>query len=86
MMVKIEVFGMGCRNCHHLETNVKQAVAKRGISAEVEMVTDPVKIAAAGIMMTPALAINGDVVTMGRVVGIEEILEIFDGMQPTGVR
>jgi hypothetical protein len=36
--------------------------------------------------MTPALAINGDVVTMGRVVGIEEILEIFDGMQPTGVR
>jgi small redox-active disulfide protein 2 len=86
MMVKIEVFGMGCRNCHQLETNVKQAVAKRGISAEVKMVTDPVKIAAAGIMMTPALAINGDVVTMGRVVGIEEILEIFDGMQPTGVR
>jgi len=85
-MVKIEVFGMGCRNCHQLEANVKQAVAKRGISAELEMVTDPVKIAAEGIMTTPALAINGDVVTMGRVVHIEEIHEILDGMQRTGVR
>jgi small redox-active disulfide protein 2 len=86
MMMKIQVYGMGCRNCHQLETNVKQAVAKRGITAEVEMVTDPVKIAEAGIMMTPALAINGDVVTMGRVVHIEEILEILDGMQRRGVR
>jgi small redox-active disulfide protein 2 len=77
MMMKIEVFGMGCRNCHQLETNVKQAVAKRGISAEVEMVTDPVKIAAAGIMMTPALAINGDVMTMGRVTSVQEILELL---------
>jgi small redox-active disulfide protein 2 len=77
MMMKIQVFGMGCRNCHQLEANVKQAVAKRGASAEVEMVTDPVKIAAAGIMMTPALAINGDVVTMGRVTSVQEILELL---------
>ena len=77
MMIKIEVFGMGCRKCHQLEANVKQAVAKRGISAEVEMVTDPVKIATAGIMMTPALAINGDVVTMGRVTSVQEILELL---------
>jgi small redox-active disulfide protein 2 len=76
-MIKIEVFGMGYRDCHQLEANVKQAVAKRGISAEVEMVTDPVKIATAGIMMTPALAINGDVVTMGRVTSVQEILELL---------
>lgn len=67
---------MGCRNGHQLEENGKQAVAKRGISAEVEMVTDPVKIAAAGIMMTPALAINGDGVTIGRVTSVQEILEL----------
>jgi small redox-active disulfide protein 2 len=77
MMMKIHVFGMGCRNCHQLEANVKQAVAKSGITAEVEMVTDPVKIAEAGIMMTPALAINGDVVTMGRVTSVQEILELL---------
>jgi len=77
MMMKIEVFGMGCGNCHQLEANVKQAVAKRGISADVEMVTDPVKIAAAGIMITPALAINGDVVTMGRITSVQEILELL---------
>jgi len=77
MMMKIQVFGMGCRNCHQLEANVKQAVAKSGITTEVEMVTDPVKIAEAGIMMTPALAINGDVVTMGRVTGVQEILELL---------
>jgi small redox-active disulfide protein 2 len=76
-MIKIQVFGMGCRNCHQLEANVKQAVAKRGITAEVCMVTDPVKIATAGIMMTPALAINGDVVTMGRVTSVQEILELL---------
>jgi small redox-active disulfide protein 2 len=77
MMMKIQVFGMGCRNCHQLEANVKQAVAKSSISAEVGMVTDPVKIAEAGIMMTPALAVNGDVVTMGRVTSVQEILELL---------
>jgi small redox-active disulfide protein 2 len=77
MMMKIQVFGMGCRNCHQLEANVKQAVVKSGITAEVEMVTDPVKIAEAGIMMTPALAVNGDVVTMGRVTSVQEILELL---------
>ncbi|MCJ7794572.1 MAG: thioredoxin family protein [Methanoregulaceae archaeon] len=77
MMIKIEVYGMGCRNCHQLEANVKQAIAKSSITAEVEMVTDPVKIAEAGIMMTPALAINGDVVTMGRVTSVQEILELL---------
>jgi small redox-active disulfide protein 2 len=77
MMMKIHVFGMGCRNCHQLEANVKQAVAKSSISAEVGMVTDPVKIAEAGIMMTPALAVNGDVVTMGRVTSVQEILELL---------
>jgi len=77
MMMKIQVFGMGCRNCHQLEANVKQAVAKSSISAEIGMVTDPVKIAEAGIMMTPALAVNGDVVTMGRVTSVQEILELL---------
>ena len=77
MMMKIQVFGMGCRNCNQLEANVKQAVVKSGITAEVEMVTDPVKIAEAGIMMTPALAVNGDVVTMGRVTSVQEILELL---------
>ena len=77
MMMKIQVFGMGCRNCHQLEANVKQAVVKSGITAEVEMVTDPVKIAEAGIMMTPALAINGDVVTMGTVTSVQEILKLL---------
>jgi len=77
MMMKIQVFGMGCRNCHQLEANVKQAVAKSSSSAEVGMVTDPVKIAEAGIMMTPALAVNGDVVTMGRVTSVQEILELL---------
>jgi len=58
-MKKIQVFGTGCPKCHKLEANAKEAVAKSGIEAEVVKVRDINEIAAAGVLMTPALAIDG---------------------------
>lgn len=63
--IKIEILGTGCKKCHQLETNAKEAVANLNLTAEVLHITDPVEIAMRGIMSTPAIAINGKVVGKG---------------------
>ena len=60
-MRKIQVFGMGCPKCNQLEANAKEAVKRLGIDAEVEKITDLDKISGAGVMLTPALAVDGQV-------------------------
>ena len=60
-MKKIQIFGTGCPKCNQLEANAKAAVEKLGIEAEVEKVKDLNRIAEAGVMLTPALAIDGEV-------------------------
>ena len=72
-MVKIEVLGSGCANCQRLEMLAREAVAKLGIEAEVEHVTDIKEIMARGVMTTPGLAVNGKVVSKGRVPPPEEV-------------
>jgi small redox-active disulfide protein 2 len=66
-MVKIEVLGSGCANCQRLEALAREAVAKLGVEAEVAHVTDIKEIMARGVMATPGLAVNGKVVSKGRV-------------------
>ena len=72
-MKKIQVFGTGCPKCQKLEENAKVAVKQLGIQAEVEKVKDLNKIAEAGVMMTPALAIDGKVMVSQKVASVEEI-------------
>jgi len=72
-MVKIEVFGSGCANCQRLEMLAREAVAKFGIQAEVEHVTDIKEIMARGVMATPGLAVNGKIVSKGRVPAPAEV-------------
>ena len=72
-MKKIQVFGTGCPKCRQLETNAKEAVEKLGIEAEVIKVKDINEIAAAGVMLTPALAIDGEVKIAQKVASVEEI-------------
>jgi small redox-active disulfide protein 2 len=72
-MVKIEVLGSGCANCQRLEALAREAVAKLGIEAEVEHITDVKEIMARGVMATPGLAVNGKVVSKGRVPPASEI-------------
>jgi small redox-active disulfide protein 2 len=66
-MKLIEVFGPGCANCQRVEANARQAVAQAGVDAQIVHVVDYGEIMARGIMSTPGLAIDGRVVSVGRV-------------------
>jgi small redox-active disulfide protein 2 len=66
-MRTIEVLGSGCPNCHRLAANAREAVTMAGIEAEVRHVTDPREIAGRGVMSTPGLVIDGEVVSTGRI-------------------
>ena len=72
-IVKIEILGTGCKKCQQLESNAKQAVANLKLTAEVLHITDPVEIAMRGVMSTPAMAINGKIVSKGQVISTEQI-------------
>lgn len=63
----IEVFGPGCANCKRVEANARQAVAQAGLEAEIVHVVDVRQIMARGVLSTPGLAIDGKVVSVGRV-------------------
>jgi len=60
-IMNIQIFGTGCTKCKTLAQVTEQAVAELGISAQISKVTDLRKIMAMGVMMTPALAVNGTV-------------------------
>ncbi|MDA8203882.1 MAG: thioredoxin family protein [Chloroflexi bacterium] len=66
-MKTIEVLGPGCVNCRRLEANARAAVAMAGVEAEILKVEDYRSIMAYGVMSTPALVIDGKVVSYGRI-------------------
>jgi small redox-active disulfide protein 2 len=69
----IKVLGPGCHNCHTLEKNVRAALAGLGIEAPVESVTDYGEIAGYGVLRTPGLVVDEEVVVSGRVPKPDEI-------------
>ncbi len=73
--MNIKVLGGGCRNCENLLAAVKEAVAEKGIEAEIEYITDMARIMEYGIMSTPALMIENKLVSMGRVLKAREVLK-----------
>ncbi len=76
-MTRIEVLGTGCAKCKRLFDNVQAAVKELGITAEVVKVDDIDAIATSGIMMTPGLLIDGEIVTEGRVPDVNEIKSLL---------
>jgi len=77
-MLVIEILGAGCAKCDALEQNVRKAVDELGIEAEVRHVRDLKEIMNRGVMMTPALAINGKMVSVGKMLSVEKIKEILE--------
>lgn len=77
--MKIEVLGTGCPKCQATLRNVEQALRELGIQAEIVKVTDVTEIVARGVMMTPALAINGEIKVSGHVPSVEEIKQLLRG-------
>jgi len=75
--MKIEVYGTGCANCKKLEENARKAVRELKVKAEVVKVEDIKKIIDRGIMMTPALFIDDEEITVGRVPDVAEIKKII---------
>lgn len=72
-ITSIQVLGGGCKNCEALLANTKEALSSLGINIEPEYITDFTQIAMLGIMRTPALTVNGKVVSQGKVCKPDEI-------------
>lgn len=75
--VVLTVLGPGCKRCHQLHEHALTAAATASKAVGVQYVTDPAAIAEAGIMATPALLVNGKVVSQGKVLTAEEIAGLF---------
>jgi small redox-active disulfide protein 2 len=75
--MKIEILGIGCPKCKLLTANAEAALKELGIKAEIVKVTDIDKITEYGVMMTPALAIDGKVKAAGKVLSTEDIKKII---------
>ena len=70
----IKVLGPGCPKCRQTEKIVKDAVAESGIEATVEKVTDVMEIAGYGVFGTPAVVIDGEVKSVGKIPKRDEVL------------
>ena len=71
--MKIQILGAGCPKCKQLEENAREAVASKGVDAVIEKVTDIDEIMEMGVMMTPALVIDGEVKSVGKVLTPDQI-------------
>lgn len=75
--MKIEIFGTGCAKCKRLEKQVQKAVKELKVKADVKKVEDITDIMNRGVMMTPALAIDGKIILSGKTSNIDEIKEMI---------
>jgi len=75
--MKIQILGTGCPKCRKLTENAEAAVAALGVDCEVVKVTDITEIMDFGVMMTPAVAIDGEVKSVGKLLSIDEIKQLL---------
>ncbi|MBC8527200.1 MAG: TM0996/MTH895 family glutaredoxin-like protein [Candidatus Cloacimonetes bacterium] len=76
--MNIKVLGAGCHKCKQLEKNVQTALENLNINAEVEKVTDISEIMKYNVMMTPALVIDGEVKSVGKVLSPDAIKKLIE--------
>jgi small redox-active disulfide protein 2 len=73
----VKVLGSGCAKCNQLEAATKAALEQLGMDTTIDHVTDFSQIAAYGVMTTPALVVDGKVVSYGKVLKTEEVVKIL---------
>lgn len=73
----IKVLGAGCKSCHEQYENAKTAVKAMGLSVEVEYITDMEKVMAYGVMSMPAIVVNEQVVSMGKVLKAADVEKLL---------
>ena len=74
---KIQILGTGCPKCKKLAESTEAAAKELGLEYELEKVTDITAIMGFGVMMTPALAVNGEVKVTGRVPSVAELKKML---------
>jgi small redox-active disulfide protein 2 len=75
--MKIEILGPGCAKCHALYENTEAAVQELGLDCEIVKVSDIGQMASRGVLLTPALAINDEVRVSGKVLTVDEIIDLL---------
>jgi small redox-active disulfide protein 2 len=75
--MKVQILGTGCPKCKKLAANAEAAAKELGIEYQLEKVTAINDIMKFGVMMTPALAVDGEVKVAGKVPGVEEIKKML---------
>ena len=70
----IKVLGPGCPKCQQTEKVVKEAVAEAGVNAQIEKVTDTMEIAGYGVFGTPAVVVDGDVKSVGKIPKKQDVI------------
>ncbi len=71
--MEIKILGPGCPKCHQVEKIVREVVAEENVEANVEKVTDVMEIAGYGVFGTPAVVIDGEVKSVGKIPAKEDI-------------
>ena len=71
--MKIQVLGTGCSKCEKMAENASQAARELGLDFELEKITDLNRIMEFGVMLTPALALDGQVKVVGKTPSVDEI-------------
>ena len=75
--MEIRILGTGCTKCHKLEEETRHAAAEMGLDCNIEKVTEVKDIMSYGVMLTPALVVDGDVKVVGKVPAREEIKKLL---------
>jgi small redox-active disulfide protein 2 len=78
---RIKVLGSGCAKCNQLEAATKAALEQLGMDTAIDHVTDFSQIAAYGVMTTPALVVDGKVVSYGKVLKTDEVAKILQNVK-----
>ena len=75
--MKIQILGTGCPKCKQLAANAEKAAQELELDFQLEKVTDISQITSFGVMMTPALVLDGDVKVVGKVPTVDEIKKLL---------
>ena len=74
----VKILGSGCSKCNQLEAATKEALKQLGMEPAIDHITDFSQIAAYGVMTTPALVVDGKVVSYGKVLKVDEVVKLLN--------
>jgi small redox-active disulfide protein 2 len=81
VVMKIQILGVGCPKCKTLLANVEAVVQELGLKVEIEKVTEIQEIVSFGIMSTPGFAVNGKVLSAGKVLTTQQIKDLLSKVE-----